>query len=563
MFQNFRLSMTWLHTWFGLVLGFVLMAVFFFGSLSVFDREIDRWAMPDTRIEAQPMPSFDTMLTPIFRTITEPDADELEEAKTRVTQPLPDQLTVMNWSAFTTHRDPVLRMFVEFEIPHSPIKDDHVHGHVTIDPRNARVLPEDRLAVGSGFFYPMHFSLHFTWADLGYWIVGLAALAMLVALVSGVVMHRKIFREFFTFRPRSKLLRSTLDLHNLSGVVALPFHFLWALSGLIIFAGVYFPVFDKMMQPLVKAQEQIESAHTGLDLKPSGVLGTLASVDAMVAQAKAHWAEGGVPGEVGFLAVTHVGSSNAYVNIYRDNTDRVGGGPGLHFHGSTGRMIFEDPPEGPVSTVNEFLVGMHMQQFKHWTLRWLIFVGGLLSCVCIATGFIFFVEKRKRQHAEQGRSGSRWVDTLAVSTVTGMVVATLAMLVINRLLPEDLANRDDWEKGAFWGAWLLTLAHAGWRSAAVLQARVSLAWAEQCWAIAILSVAAVLLNWITTGDHLGRTLANGYWPVAGMDLVLLASAATAAFAARRLQRPAQVTQSAGVTEDDKSEQITFPGVGRA
>ena len=40
MFQNFRQAMTWLHTWFGLVLGFVLMVVFFFGSLSVFDREI-------------------------------------------------------------------------------------------------------------------------------------------------------------------------------------------------------------------------------------------------------------------------------------------------------------------------------------------------------------------------------------------------------------------------------------------------------------------------------------------------------------------------------------------
>ena len=37
MFQNFRLSMAWLHTWFGLVLGFVLMVVFFFGSLSVFE----------------------------------------------------------------------------------------------------------------------------------------------------------------------------------------------------------------------------------------------------------------------------------------------------------------------------------------------------------------------------------------------------------------------------------------------------------------------------------------------------------------------------------------------
>ena len=46
MLQNFRLSMAWVHTWFGLALGFVLVVVFFFGSLSVFDREIDRWAIP-------------------------------------------------------------------------------------------------------------------------------------------------------------------------------------------------------------------------------------------------------------------------------------------------------------------------------------------------------------------------------------------------------------------------------------------------------------------------------------------------------------------------------------
>ena len=35
MFSSFRLSMTWLHTWFGLVLGYVLIVVFFFGTLSV------------------------------------------------------------------------------------------------------------------------------------------------------------------------------------------------------------------------------------------------------------------------------------------------------------------------------------------------------------------------------------------------------------------------------------------------------------------------------------------------------------------------------------------------
>ena len=47
--------------------------------------------------------------------------------------------------------------------------------------------------------------------------------------------------------------------------------------------------------------------HTGLDTNPSGEPGTLASVDAMMSAAKNHWASRGVPGEVGFLQVTHVG----------------------------------------------------------------------------------------------------------------------------------------------------------------------------------------------------------------------------------------------------------------
>lgn len=536
MFANFRLSLTWLHTWFGLVLGFVLMVAFFFGSMSVFDREIDRWSLPETRIEAQPMPSFDKILAERFSHMTEPEPDQRAAAEKRVTQPLPEKLVPASWNAYTTHRDPVLIQYVGFNVPNSPLPDDTIYANQTIDPRDGKILRRDQLALGSAFFYPMHYSLHFDWHEIGYWIVGLSAMAMLAALVSGVVMHRKIFREFFTFRPMRQVLRSTLDLHNLTGVVALPFHFLWALSGALIFVGIYFPVVEKMMWPVVEAHEHEEALHSGLDHDPSGKPGTLASVDAMVAAAKAHWAEKGMPGEVGLLSVNHVGHSNAYVSIYRDSTDRVASAEGLHFQGSTGKILFEDPPSGAITTVNSFLVGMHLQQFKHWTLRWLIFVGGIISCICIATGFIFFVEKRKTVHAKQGRSGSRWVDALAVTTVTGMIAATLFVLVANRALPEDLADRDLWQKSAFWGAWIVLLLHAVWRSSALREGRRSKAWAEQTWIIAALALLAVVLNWVTTGDHLVKTLSEGYWPVAGVDLMLLASSLVAVIAARKQQR---------------------------
>lgn len=544
MFTNFRQAMTWLHTWMGLVLGFVLMVCFFFGSLSVFDREIDRWAIPQTRFEPQSMPSFDKMLLPILQQV-QPDEKEYatnmpklhDASKGPMTPRL--ELPVYEYWAYTTHRDPVLAMGVSFGVPLPRNSDDHnhIHADVTIDPRNGTLVPNDALKVGSAWFYPMHYSLNWVWKDVGYWIVGLAGFTMLVALVTGVIMHRKIFREFFTFRPRKHTLRSTLDLHNLTGVVALPFHFFFAFTGLVIFASYYyFPVSHTLLQPLHQQHEVIEAKTTGLPHERSGQAAPLSSVDAMVAEAKRRWAARDMAGEVGYLTVMHVGDANSYVSIYRAGSDRVAlVGEGIHFKASTGEVLHEDSPRKVVSDINEFLNGLHLQHFEHWMLRWLYVLGGLLGCLCIATGFVFFVEKRKQQHAKAGGQGSRVVDALAVTTVSGMVIAAIGMLVVNRVLPADLAGKGDWEKLAFWGIWMLAMLHAFMRSAPVAQARMNPAWREQCWAIAGLAVAAVALNALTTGDHLVKTVfTDNYLPVAGVDLSLLTSVGIAIWAARKL-----------------------------
>ncbi|CAB5711967.1 Uncharacterized iron-regulated membrane protein [Delftia tsuruhatensis] len=540
MFQNFRLSMAWLHTWFGLVLGFVLMVVFFFGALSVFDREIDRWAIPASRFEPTPMPSYDQILKPVFESM-QPSAQAREAMRGEVNGPLPERFdTPQRWGAYTTHRDPVLGLFAGYEVPGARKPETLIWATRTIDPRSGESLPDDHLKIGSQFFYPLHYSLTFYWAGIGYWIVGFAALIMLAALVSGVVMHRKIFRELFTFRPKKATQRSVLDLHNLTGVVALPFHFFFAFTGLVIFAGIYFPITHTQLEPLHELHEKMEAEETGLPHERAGVAVPVASVDAMVAEAQRRWAARGMAGDVGFLSVTHVGDANGYVSVYRAGTDRIAlTGEGIHFKAGTGELLREDPPRTAVDSLNTFLTGLHLQHFRHWLLRWLYVLGGLAGCVCIATGFIFFVEKRKKQHARQGVQGARVVDAMAVTTVTGMLVAALGMLIANRLLPEALPQgwpgRGDMERYIFWATWVLAMAHAFLRSGPVARGLPNPAWREQCWAVAAMAVTAVLLNWLTTGDHLLKTLGAGYWPVAGVDLFMLASAALAVVVARRLR----------------------------
>ena len=546
MFQSFRHAATWVHTWFGLMLGFLLVVVFFFGSLSVFDREIDRWAIPASRFAPQPMPSFDKVLRPVFESI-QPGKESLDKARTLIDGPLPTHWDNPDfWGAFTTHRDPVLVMSAARDTPNARVPDS-VMGHRTIDPRNGKVFPDGQLKIGSEFFYPLHHNLTLEYGltpngrDLGNWIVGFAGLVMLVALVSGVVMHRKVFREFFTFRSTRNTQRSVLDLHNMTGVLALPFHFFFAFTGLLIFAGTYFPVTDTQLAPLHELHEKLDEQETGLPHDRAGVAAPLASVDAMVAEAQRRWAAKGMAGEVGRLSLNHIGDANGYVSIYRAGTDRIASvSEGIHFKASTGKVLYEDPPQTAMGGVANFLEGMHLQHFRHWLLRWFYVLGGLMGTACIATGLIFFVEKRKKQHARLGGQGSRVVDALAVTTIIGMLVATMTILIANRLLPDALPSgwppRGSLETYSFWTSWALAMLHAFVRSAPVALGRLNPAWREQCWAVAVMAVLAVLLNWITTGDHLLRTIGTGYWPVVGVDLSLLATAVLAVFAAQRLRR---------------------------
>src|SRR5690606_17603614 len=75
----------------------------------------------------------------------------------------------------------------------------------------------------------------------GYWIAGAAAVAALVALVTGVVVHRKLFADFFTLRLRRSAQRGWLDLHNVGAVVGLPFCLMICYTGLVTLMHQYMP----------------------------------------------------------------------------------------------------------------------------------------------------------------------------------------------------------------------------------------------------------------------------------------------------------------------------------
>ena len=492
--------MAWLHTWAGLVIGAPLFAVFWMGTLCVFDREIDRWMMPSTRLAAAEAPA---------------GLDAIAAAASSVVGH-----GAAHWRAWLpTPRVPVVKLAYQDADGRS------VSRH--LEPATGALLPDVGSWGGTGFFFPFHYSLHVSWKRLGYWLVGLLGMAMLVLLVSGVVIHRKIFVDFFTFRPGRQLPRSSLDLHNLTSIVALPFHFVMTLSGLIIFFSVLFPgVVSIVYQG--QSDRFSKEAYGGFPRAAAGVEGRLASLDAMAAEASRLW-QGGRPY---FVRVWHPGDANSVVEMRRSFADTVTMTlDTVYFDGASGAVLHSHTAK-PVLSVQRFISGLHFIQFEHWALRWLYFGLGLCGCVMIATGFVFWLATRRRAHGAEGRAGVRLVEGLTVGSVAGILIATLAFFVANRLLPHG-ATFLDYERYALeiWAfvlAWLASFAHA-WL-------RPPYAWAEQCWTIASLAVLAVILNALTTGDHLVRTLSEGQWAVAGMDLTLASAAVAAALSARRLRR---------------------------
>ncbi|HSW04720.1 PepSY-associated TM helix domain-containing protein [Aquabacterium sp.] len=507
---TFRKSMAWLHTWSGVVIGGLLFAIFWMGTLSVFDREIDRWMAPMTRLQVPAAAiSIDASARPI--------AERLAATATQWTFVLPNE------------RMPSLRL----QWRDAAGKNQSRY----FDPATGATLPATGTHGGSGFLYPFHYRLHISFLDIGYWLVGLATMAMLVALVSGVVIHKKIFVEFFTFRPHKQIQRASLDLHNLSSVLALPFHFTIALSGLMIFFAIYFPGGWQAAYDGDRRAFNAEASDT-FQRPLAGQPGTLGSLDAMVAQARGAW--GG--GLVSQVRVHHQGDAGSYVEVRRSIADRVTkNAQTLYFDAGSGAELARSEVK-PVKNALNFITGLHEIQFRHWTLRWLYFLAGLSGCVMIATGFLFWLEARRAGHAKKGLAGVRVVEAMTIGSVTGIVIATLAFFVINRLLPlgSSLAGQDRaaLEMWVFYLTWLASFGHAAWRRADPATQPARRAWREQCTAIAVLAVAAVLLNALTTGDPLFKTLAQGYWPVAGMDLMLLLGAGLALWTARRVGRSA-------------------------
>ncbi|WP_374655517.1 PepSY-associated TM helix domain-containing protein [Dongia sp.] len=485
--SGFRAAMAWLHDWAGLVFGWLLFAIFLTGAVSYFRQEISLWMRPEL---------------PAVRPVSTGDAIDAALGRLRRIGPGAERWMIELPDA----RDPAAHIYVWQD--RAPAFQREM-----IDPQSGAPFAP-RATHGGDFLYYFHFDLQMpgVWGRL---LVGIAAMAMLVAIVSGIITHRRIFADFFTFRPWVLAPRAWLDGHNMLGVLALPYHLTITYSGLVIFMFLYLPW-------------GIERYYGGdFDAFEAEALGDppaatgpthpapLADLAPLANAVERSWRDGAYRPRIGRIEIAHPGRSDARIVLIAGDSHHVSHARGrVVIDGVGGHILHRDDAlDNAASTFHAFY-GLHLARFADPWLRWIFFLSGLGGSGMIATGLVLWVSKRRgRMPAAQGL---RLVEGLNVGTIAGLIIAIGAFLAANRLLPLAINGRADAEAGIFFGAWALAFAHAFLR-------RCRSAWRAQLGVAGALYCALPAINALTTQRGLQASLAAADWPMAGVDLAALAT----------------------------------------
>lgn len=539
-----RQSMAWLHTWASLILGWLLYAIFLTGTLSFFQTEITNWMKPEFH---QSVPS----------------ESQLKQTQVALNYLQKNHPNAGSWTIQlpnSRQNTTTLNIRKEGENPRARRGGERV----TLDSATGEVL-EARETRGGSFLYRFHFELYGMPRVWTRWFIGLATMFMLVAIISGIITHKKIFKDFFTFRS-GKGQRSWLDAHNATAVFALPFHIMITLSGLLLLLFTIMPwginqvyegrgafLQDQRKSLIQEAPEessdnpqargenpqrgQRSEMTEGQQVRGEGQqresrgnrgegrkkrepaqAAPLADLAPILVEANKAWQNN----PVSTISISAPNTNKAKIELRALNAASVahrGVHETLDFNGVTGKNVTDESsslrnPSIPNGIYNVITV-LHEARGVDLALRWILFLSGVVGTLMIATGLILWCVKRAPQQQKQGYKsfGYRLVEVTNIAAIIGLPIACAAYFYANRFIPAEMEMRLNWEIRTFFIVWLLTLIYAIFRSHRQ-------AWLELLMFATIAFALLPIINPLTGGQGLWSTISNDQWVIATFDLAM-------------------------------------------
>lgn len=467
---GFRQSMAWLHGWTGLLLGWLVYMIAVTGTASVFKGEIGSWMRPEIARTADQVGALAAALDYLAEVAPSSPDWYLNPPDTR------SSATIATFEVASPDGSTEYRV-------------------AALDPVTGR--PENiRDTLGGDFLYRFHFELQLPY-PWGRFLASAAGVMLLVALISGIITHRRIFADFFTLRP-GKGKRSWLDAHNALGVFAMPFHLMIAFTGVLTLASLTLPWAAAARYGGDIARFYAEAAPAMVVPPPSERAAKSAEVRPMLRDGISRFGGGGI----GQIAVINPGNRAAVLRVTRSDRDQLAYNAATATYAMpSGRLIAFHAENRPAKRSFDVLYGLHMGRFTPVAAHWLYFLAGLALSATIATGLILWTQSRPNTDLTH-----QLIARLTVGIVAGMPLAIAAYLWANRLISPTLTGRAVTEVRCFFvvlaATTLFALARPPKRGWIETMGMAGLAWLLLPIVSALASGRGLLAGALLSGDRL-------------------------------------------------------------
>ncbi|MCV6622242.1 MAG: PepSY domain-containing protein [Cellvibrionaceae bacterium] len=443
-----RVRGTALHNYVGLWFGYLCLLIFLTGTLSFYRQELLFWSQAELhQSSVDPVNVKGVVL-------------HLEQ----------NAAHVKRWDIqLPSERNPNVRVRWREPVKDGQRRGDRVTQYLS---RDAIVLPMPRESRFVDVIYRAHFELYGIGRTYGRLIIGLATLAMLVAIVSGVIIHRRIFVDFFTFR-KDKALRSWLDAHNVSAVVSLPFHILICFSGLLLIMYLLMPW---------AADRAFDGDFKALNADGGGKRSVKLRQDENLPIVHTNWEQGAAAG-IGHIyqqvdEIWPAGIRSIRIELKKDGSREIifsqnsaesllnrGNSKRWHFRTNNEGLIFQEQsviPDSFARLLYNFTTAFHLQRHADSWHRAFFFLSGILGRFMIASGLNIWVKRhygKQKKDRPKGRA-QRLIEALNILLFVGLPIAIVVAMFVNRIVPASITFRSTIEIYSMFSTLALSFIHA-------------------------------------------------------------------------------------------------------
>lgn len=323
---------------------------------------------------------------------------------------------------------------------------------------------------------------------LGAYLVGSLGAVLLLMVVTGIVLHRRMLRQLFTFRRGQGRRLAWSDAHKLLGAWGLLFQALMGFTGAALgLAGLLF-----VLTAAVAYRGDMPQAYRevlGSYPEPSGTAAALGDINPMLTHE--FQGERFIPR---YVTIRNPGDAQATITVEGERPDRLSDASRKTFDREGQLVGIRDGVRSGIGwRAYSALVPLHLGNFGGPWLKLVYWLLGLAAVGLPVSGAFLWLDRQRRQPLLRDRYDL--LLRLGVGFVAGFPVMLATLFLLDKLAPAAWLQQSvlAW---MFFGGWGMLLAWAARRHSArqVLSELLHLG--------GVLCLLVAPVNGLVTGDHL-------------------------------------------------------------